>query len=711
MEHLTEKLQEQFDKMCASGTLFVSTVTGVQVWYAYYNGFTDDPVFRAPESSTHNCKNCKNFVRRYGNILAIVDGKLVSIWDANDIPQDYVDAVQAASNILKAGSISDVFVETFEELKNLSYEACKKNQSQYQLGISANVKPYTTEEAEKYKNSDGSYIVQPNEIRTFNHLHLYVPEKFVDKSSKSVAAIQGEYRTNYQVFARMLSEVPVDSVILMRDLIQQDSLLDSRKYLPILERYISYMREYEKTNHTDLYLWERSVAIGGESKFGSSLQGQFLKEVAEGKELNEACEAYNKRIDPTNYMKAKAPITEAQKKLAEEFVVGNGYLESFNRRMATLEDIKASEILHINRDNKSKQVTIFDAVKATKSTRHKRSEFDKVEEISIDKFMADVLPNSSSVEVLLENKHEGNLVNLTTTVDPDAKPLFKWGNAFGYTFNGGLAGKSRIKDAVAAAGGKVDGVLNFRLMWNDIDGKDSSDLDVWAVEPNGNQIGFSSPYRKGRNPGISPMSGQLDVDIVSPSGKIAVENITWHDLTKMKAGAYKMVVNQYHASNSQGFKAEIEFLGEVYNYEYTGPLSGKVDVATVTLKDGRVSVEHHLPETNSSKDLWGLSTGEFHKVNLVSTTPNHWGENTVGNLHYLFMLQGCKNPNPVRGFHNEHLVGELTTHRKVLDVLGQSAMIEPTENQVAGLGFNETVRDELIVRVQGSFKRVLKLKF
>ena len=51
------------------------------------------------------------------------------------------------------------------------------------------------------------------------------------------------------------------------------------------------------------------------------------------------------------------------------------------------------------------------------------------------------------------------------------------------------------------------------------------------------------------------------------------------------------------------------------------------------------------------------------------------------------------------------------SNRKVLDVLGDSALINPTENQIAGVGFNSTVRDEVILRLSGSFKRIIKVQF
>ena len=75
------------------------------------------------------------------------------------------------------------------------------------------------------------------------------------------------------------------------------------------------------------------------------------------------------------------------------------------------------------------------------------------------------------------------------------------------------------------------------------------------------------------------------------------------------------------------------------------------------------------------------------------------------------MLQGCKCQTSIRSFHNENLIPELYQHRKVMEVLGTTNMIEPTEKQLSGLGFNATITDEIIVRLSGSHKRVVKIKF
>ena len=75
------------------------------------------------------------------------------------------------------------------------------------------------------------------------------------------------------------------------------------------------------------------------------------------------------------------------------------------------------------------------------------------------------------------------------------------------------------------------------------------------------------------------------------------------------------------------------------------------------------------------------------------------------------MLDGAKAPESIRGFHNEFLRPELLEHRKVMEVLGTTLKVESTDKQLSGLGFNATVRDEVVLRLQGSHKRIIKVQF
>ncbi len=706
MQKFTKRVQEQFQIMCNSGKLFKTDLSGHEVWDLYLKSFEDDSVFRDPNSSEHNCNNCHNFVKRYGNIVAIDNNyKILSLFDINmdGIEEEFIPVTKALSKAIKSSKITEVFFETLESLTKLPYEKCNKNNILFRLGIDKNFKRYTKEEVDKFK------VVNINDTYTFHHLHLDLPKLFVDQSGKSIESLMGEYRDDKNVFQRAMETIPLDTLMLVKDLINQGSLLDGTTHLFKIEQIIVLKREYDSLSakEKENWLWVKSYKLPI-AKFRNELIGVLCTELAEGLELNKACLNWNKRVDPANYMKATAPITKRQIEDAKKFVLDNGYEQSFIRRYALIDDIKISEIKHINSGKgEIKEVSIFDNVKST-STRHKRSEFDGVEEVTIDKFMSDILPNCTSVEAFLTNKHEHNMVSLTTSNSIDSKPIFKWSNNYSWTYNGNLAGKSQIKEAVKNAGGKIDGVLRFSITWNE-NGIDVLDFDAHSQEPNGQHIYYGN--HKGNK---TLQSGMLDVDMIRPS-KLGVENIVWSELNKMRDGVYKFWIHNYDGGKNRGFKAEIEFNNEIYVYEHKTQVIGNLNVAEVTLKNGVFSIKHLLPATEGegvNKEIYGLESNNFHKVNLVCLSPNHWGENNVGNKHYMFMLDNCKSPTSIRSFHAENLISELASHRAVLEVLGNTTMIEPTEKQqLSGLGFNSTIKDELIVRLQGSHKRAMKIKF
>lgn len=705
-----DAIKAQFDKM-QQHLLFRLNVTGQQIWDAYLGGFTpeEDPVFRDPNSSTHNCNNDKNFIRRYGNVVAIVDNKIVSMFDNLDIAgSEYENATKSILALIATAKIADVFFETFAELNFMPYEKTTKNQEKFQIGHEKTLKKYTPEEVEKFG------VVNTSEIYTFHHFHVFLDKKFVDKSGKSVESIMGDYKSAFEVFERAMREIPLDTLELVRDLILQGSLLNGDAHLEKVKTFIRLKTEYDSLSAKEKNNWCWNTSYGLPiAKFRNELIGTLCVELAEGVELNTACMTWNKRVDPANYMKAKAPITQRQIQEAEKFVVENGYAESFNRRFAVLDDINVNEIRHMNVSTQAeKPVGLFSGVKPAVSTRHKRSEFDGIEEVDIEKFMKDILPTCTSIEAFLENRLEGNLVTMTTA-NGDSKPIFKWSNNYSWSYNGNLTGKSMIKEEVKSKGGVVDAPFRFSIIWGDND-QDHSDLDAWCEHPGitgPQRIGFNTGFRKDSGNGFSACGGQLDLDDRGHSTSIKVENIYFKDLKRLKDGVYRFWVNQYSSRNSKGFKAQIEINGDIFDYSYNRAVSGNINVATVTVKGGEFSIVHHLEESHSSKDVWGLKTGEFHKVNLVCLSPNHWGDNNVGNKHYFFMLEGCHSDTPMRSFHNENLNGDLLAHRKVMEVLADTRRLEPTNKQLAGLGFNATVNDHLIVKLSGTHKRAIKIKF
>lgn len=716
-ERFAHKLNARFQVLqTGDKPLFRSVVTGDELWATYLKSFRpgDDPIFRDPKSTEHTCNLDKAIIRRYGNIVSInQDHRLETIFDVEiDETSIYYQPAKAMSELLKSHAIENLFVETFAELTILPYERCTKQQQQFRVGFPVTHKQYSQEEVAKYGG------VTTAQIYTFPHFYLDIQKEYVSMTKDSIASLQADYKQSKEVLQRGFQEIKLPTLQLVRDLILQNSILDGTSHLKKVEKMIALTLAYNTVSVKNPLLRDNFVWLATYknqyARFRSELVGTLCADIESGMSLDVACKTWNKRVDPANYQKATAPITQSQIEKAKEFVQEAGYEESFARRFATIADISIEEIAHIS-DSKSeiKTASIFDGVKATQAKKVDLKT-DTIEEVSIEKFMKDILPHSASVEALVETRMQGNFVALTTTLHPAAKLPFKWNNPFSYTFNGNLAGKSLITSAVKKAGGKVDGPLRFSISWNE-DGRDIVDLDAHAQEPSGGRhIDFSI---KGQ---MTALSGMLDVDMIRPNG-IGVENIVWSDLARMKDGKYILSIVNYDNARHKGSKAEIEMNGELYEYTIPTIINTSKDrfadhaeqvVAEVTLSKGNFTIKHIIqPSAQSSVNVWNIDTQQFHKVNLVCLTPNHWGDNNVGNKHYLFMLENCKSDAPLRSFHVENLNADLLQHRKVMEVLGLTTQLQPAAEQLAGLGFNATMKDELVVKVSGTHNRMLKIKF
>lgn len=366
-------------------------------------------------------------------------------------------------------------------------------------------------------------------------------------------------------------------------------------------------------------------------------------------------------------------------------------------------DIKVTDILFVNREARKHMDNIFEELAS--KVPEKTKNLDKVEEVTIEHFLANILPKVESLEVMFENSHSGNLVSLIAPVDLTARNLFKWPNNFSWSYNGEVA--DSIKERVKAAGGKVDGDLRCSLSWFNFD-----DLDLHMLEPDGYRIYFGTK----RTP--SPKTrGTLDVDMNAGGGstRIPVENICYPSRKNMIEGTYTLIVNNYSKRETVdvGFEVEVEFDGVIHTFTYPKSLATREDVTVAKIKylKGSFEIIQSLPSSQSVKEIWGISTQKFHKVFVLMLSPNHWGDKPTGNKHYFFMLEGCLNEGKARGFFNEFFSEDLKEHRKALELVGSKMKTDESTNQLSGLGFSSTQRASILCRVKGSFTRVLKINF
>ena len=670
-----------------SSRLFTVNVDTEELYNLYLDSFPagTNEIYR--ERREYDCSCCRHFIRDVGNVVSIKNGELHTIWGINPVSDDKYNVVAAALDAyVKQKAVLGVFLK-----------------KEKRIGTPENREMLPTGKINKYEH----FFVDLPEICIFKECYGHTLEGDLS-----------QFRDVRNVFKRSLDEISKEAVDTVLELIAQNSLYKGAEWKKQLTEFKNYQKEYGKLTdeQKELWIWEKSISAGAViGKIRNHSIGTLLVNISEGMDLDLAVRKYEQIVAPVNYKRPKAIFTKKMLEDAKKTITELGYIDSLQRRFATLDDITVNNILFSNKDA-AKRITgamdLFDEMEQDVAIDPKR--FSKVEEISAEDFIKNVLPVAKELEVYLENKHIQNMVSLIAPEVADAKTMFKWNNGMSWAYTGNIT-DSDIKENVKAAGGSVTGIVRFSIQWNDGNGKDNSDLDAHCLEPQGgDHIYFS--HKISRYTG-----GELDIDITDPiyqcksNGGVAVENITYPSKERMKPGTYKFYVNQYSFRNSQGFKAEVEVNGEIHSYEYNTPVRGNVDVAEVILdQSGNFKVVDKLPGNCAtiSKDVWGIKTLQFTPVSVVCYSPNYWDEQKgIGHQHLFFMLKDCINPEEPNGYYNEFLKPELEQHRRVFEALGAKAHVKDVDDQLSGVGFSLTKRNDLIIKVKGATERVVKVKF
>lgn len=678
-------LQQHFDDMVKDNNpLFIVDADEDKLYDLYLDSFPagTNELFR--KRREYDCSCCRRFVKNIGKLVAFdASHNLVTIWDFDAKSAKYQPVVDALAAYVKSRTIANPYFVSRNMIG-----------SDNMFGTEMN---YEYDENHK-------------DVHTWDHFAVKIPQRFIT-SGYDVATKMAQWRDSANVFKRSLEELTMEAVDTVLELIAQNSLYRGKEFESLVRGFKLDKQFYDKlpAEKKESYVWLAPCgATINRLRIRNTAIGTLLVNLSEGMDVDSAVTAFEKVVAPANYKRPKAIFTKKMLEDAQKTVTELGYMNSLGRRFATLDDITVNNILFCNRDAAPRvagATNPFEAMAKTVAIDPKK--FGRAEEIGIDKFIKDVLPTATGLELFMESRFERNMMSLIAPQDKSAPSMFKWPNGFSWAYTGNVT-DSQIRENVKNAGGKVDGVLRFSIQWNDVFSEwDENDLDAHCVEPNDFEIYFGDKrdWRTG---------GNLDVDIIHPDrDKAAVENITWPDIKKMKDGEYKFFVHCFSSCGGKtGFRAEIEFDGQIYSFNYNKPLhqGQNIQVATVTLKDGHFTIKEYLNSSTSSREIWGVNSNRFVPVSVAMYSPNYWDEQTGnGNRHYFFMLKDCVNPEKPNGFYNEFLKAELLQHKRVFEALGSQMAVQAVDDQLSGVGFSETKHDSFIVKVQGATERVLKV--
>jgi hypothetical protein len=654
--------------------LFIADVAKDVLWETYLDSFPPgtNEIYRVRREM--DCSCCKQFIRAFGNVVAIRDNAIITAWDFDTGDAKYAPMLRAMDALVKSAPIRDVFVT-----KQSAFGTDKSREMR----------------------EDGT-------VHVWHHFRIELPKQYVSDSTQSESALMAAHRATHDVFKRSLEEISKSAIETILDLIVEESLYRGKEWAAALTKFLELHNEYQglPDEEKENYCWAKSVEVGAAiGKIRNHSIGVLLQDITAGVDIIEAVRKYEHIVAPANYKRPKAIFTQRMVEDAQKKVTELGLLDSLGRRHAVLSDITINNVLWANRDaakHMDGADSVFEILKQETTVDPKR--YERVPGIGIDSFVEQLLPNASSLEVLVENRHEPNLMSLIAPQVANSPTLFKWDNAFSWAYNGNIT--DSMKQRVKAAGGNVEGILRFSLQWND-SYDNRNDYDAHCIEPNRNHIWFQNKGRK------HPSSGMLDVDIIHPDPRqVAVENITWINFARMQEGKYQFYVHNYtHRGGRSGFDAEIEYGGQIYEYAYHKELAQdeKVIVAELEFnkRDG-VKFIRSLPTTTSTKTVWGLQTNRFHPVSVFMFSPNYWDDQRgIGHRHYFFMIAGCLNDSQPNGFFNEYLREEFMEHKRVFEALGSKTRVARATNQLSGLGFSSTKRHSLICKVDDRMVKII----
>ena len=412
---LAAQVQRHFAAIQNSATSnrFLFTVKPVDDLYeAYLIGF------KQPGAREHHaCNCCKQFIERFGNLVTIdEDGRLHSaLWSLPEaaIPEIYRPSITMMCRAVERGIVNGVFVTADRVWGNPT------------AGVDPNTGKAWTH-----------FSVKPAATVVF-HDRLLTPYQWM-------AARKEDFRT----LTAGLQDYGLLTLRQAQQVLASNAVLRGEKFTAPVEWWVKLQTARVATRDSSVkrnLVWRAIAnAPAGWATPRSSVIGTMLDDIVAGKSFEAIKGAFEQKVDPVNFMRAKAAPTAGNLARAEEIVARLNLAPALERRFARLDDLEAiwrKPELAAAAPNPGE---VFGHLKPKSKAAPTPNLALPPQAMTWVLFAREVLPDASKIEVYIEPRRPMNFVAFTAAVHPEAEPLLQWDDPNGrrntvawYVYRGG----------------------------------------------------------------------------------------------------------------------------------------------------------------------------------------------------------------------------------------------------------------------------------
>ncbi len=337
----------------------------------------------------HTCHCCRRFFETFGGLVVIdVEGRTHPLlWNEAEVPALYAPAVAAVAREIARARVNGVFFSD------------EKTWGTPRTGM-------------------------------WSHMHVDPPAAIVfgkDGSLQSPDQVSAQKSRDREMLHRALAEFPLNLCVQAEHLLTTSQLARSEKHAAAAKWLVELHQAHAAAKGStakDNVVWKAAAsAPAGFCHVRSGMIGTLLEDLASGMDVGAVSRRFAEKMDPLQYQRATAPLSEGNRARAEKVIAELGVARSLERRFAFKEEVDA---LWRPTDMPAPVKTggVFDHLAITLSKREPPAPGPAIP-MTWEKFARTVLPEATKIAYHVSYAQKAYF-GLVTAAHPDAPPILQW---------------------------------------------------------------------------------------------------------------------------------------------------------------------------------------------------------------------------------------------------------------------------------------------